>query len=65
MKEGQSEKEISEYRRKEIFRALVDAQDKKLGVTHSRILIAKRFGLSEGQVRRIEQEGLDEQWPPL
>jgi hypothetical protein len=59
------DKEIAEHRRKAIFRAMVDAQDQKLGVTESRRLIAKRFGLTEGQIRRIEQEGLDQQWPPL
>ena len=28
-------------------------------------LIADRFGLTEGQVKQIEQEGLDHEWPPL
>ena len=65
MKQGQGEKEFSEHRRKEIFRALVEAQDQNLDVSQSRTLISKRFGLSEGQIRRIEQEGLDGQWPPL
>lgn len=65
MLQGRGEKEITEHRRKEIFRALVDAQDQKLGVSQSRKLIAKRFGMSEGQIRRIEEEGLDRQWPPL
>jgi hypothetical protein len=59
--------------RKEIFLALVEAQDLALveaaepaaGVVRSRRLIAERFGLTEGQVREIEQEGLDHEWPPL
>jgi hypothetical protein len=65
MAQGQGGEDIQEKHRKAIFRALVDAQDRKLGVVESRRLIAKRFGLTEGQVRRIEQEGLDGQWPPL
>jgi len=59
MAQGEGEKEISKNRRKAIFRALVDAQDHKLGVSESRKLIAKRFGLTEGQIHGIEQEGLD------
>ena len=60
-----SEAQLPEDRRKEIFLALVDAQDHDLTVAQSRALIAQRFGLSESQVRDIEREGLDGQWPPL
>jgi hypothetical protein len=56
---------LSEARRKEIFQALVDAQDQNLTVPQSRKLITERFGVSEKQLRLIEQEGLDQQWPPL
>jgi hypothetical protein len=28
-------------------------------------LVAQRFGVGEAQVRRIEREGLDNDWPPL
>jgi hypothetical protein len=62
---GNGEEQIAEDRRKEIFLALVDAQDHELDVSQSRKLIATRFGISEGQIRRIEREGLDRQWPPL
>ncbi len=55
----------AEARRKEIFLALVEVQDQEVGVARSRRLIAERFGLTEGQVRQIEQEGLDHEWPPL
>ena len=54
-----------EPRRKEIFLALVEAQDKRLTVAESRRLIARQFGVSEEQIREIEEEGLDGQWPPL
>jgi hypothetical protein len=60
-----SEEQIAEDRRREIFLALVDAQDHEMGVTQSRKLIASRFGISEGRIRQIEREGLDRQWPPL
>jgi hypothetical protein len=65
MLEEKREEEIPEARRKEIFLALVDAQDHEMTVSQSRRLISDRFGLSEGQVRAIEREGLDAQWPPL
>ena len=55
----------SEAQRKEIFLALVEAQDQDLGVARSRKLVAQRFGVSEQQVRQIEQEGIDQEWPPL
>jgi hypothetical protein len=62
---GNGDGQITEDRCKEIFLALVDAQDHALGVSQSRKLIATRFGVSEAQIRRIEREGLDRQWPPL
>ena len=55
----------SEAIRKEIFQALVEAQDQRMSVAQSRTFIAGRFNISESQVRQIEQEGLDQQWPPL
>jgi DNA-directed RNA polymerase sigma subunit (sigma70/sigma32) len=55
----------SEALRKEIFLALVEAQDQEVGVVRSRKLVAQRFGVSEQQVRQIEQEGIDQEWPPL
>jgi hypothetical protein len=57
--------QIAEDRRKEIFLALVDAQDREMEVAQSRNLVAERFGVSEHQVKQIEREGLDRGWPPL
>ena len=57
--------QLSEEHRKEIFLALVDAQDHEMDVAESRKLVVQRFGVSESQVRQIEREGLDHQWPPL
>jgi hypothetical protein len=56
---------LAEDRRKEIFLALVAAQDDRLDVARSRRVVAKRFGVTERQVREIEREGLNHQWPPL
>ncbi len=56
---------LPEALRKEIFRALVDAQDQEMPVDVSRTVVSERFGVSEGQVRQIEREGMDNDWPPL
>jgi DNA-directed RNA polymerase sigma subunit (sigma70/sigma32) len=56
---------LPEALRKEIFHALVDAQDQDMGVPQSRRWVAERYGLSEDQVRQIESEGLEAEWPPL
>jgi hypothetical protein len=60
-----SDQPLSEDRRKEIFFALVDAQDRNMDVAQSRKLMVQRFGVTENQLHRIEREGLDRQWPPL
>ena len=65
MRQNDNPEPLSKSRRKEIFRALVDAQDQAVGVARSRTLVAERFGVSEQQVRDIESEGLEGQWPPL
>jgi hypothetical protein len=56
---------LSLEQRMEVFQALVEAQDGNMSVVASRKATAERFGLTEQQVRKIEQEGLDGQWPPL
>jgi len=56
---------LPEDRRMEIFLAVVDAQDHEADVPQSRRLTAERFGVSEEQVRQIEREGIERQWPPL
>ena len=57
--------QVSEDRRKEIFFALVDAQDQEMDVAQSRSFVAQRFNVSESRVRQIEREGMDNKWPPL
>ena len=64
MQRDGTEKTLSESRRKEIFLSLVEAQDQKMTVEQSREMVAKRFGLSLSQVRKVEHEGLDNEWSP-
>jgi hypothetical protein len=59
------EEAAPEALRKEIFLALVETQDKEVGVARSRRLVAERFSVTEVLVRAIEEEGLDHEWPPL
>jgi hypothetical protein len=63
--EQHMEPQLAEVQRKEIFEALVDAQDHEMTVAQSRQVIAQRFGVTESLVRQIEREGLDRLWPPL
>jgi hypothetical protein len=56
---------LSEEGRKAAFLALVEAQDAGRGVVLSRKEVAERFGLSDREVRRLEEEGIDAGWPPL
>jgi hypothetical protein len=56
---------LTEDRRREVFAALVAAQDGGLDVTASRKKVAADHGLTPKRVERIEREGLDAEWPPL
>jgi len=58
-------KDLPEARRREIFRMLVGGQDLQMGVAESRLMVCEWFGVNEHQVRQIEEEGLDREWPPL
>jgi len=65
MPRQQVNKSLSVEERMQVFRALVEAQDGGMAVAKSKTAVAEQFSLSEQQVRRIEQEGLDSQWAPL
>ncbi len=60
-----SDKQMPLERRMELFKALVEVQDQELGTVRSRKIIAERYGIGEADVRRIEEEGLEGEWPPL
>ena len=56
---------LTKTQKQEIFRALVEAQDQGMPVPQSKKVVAERFGISDAQLRRIEEEGVDQEWPPL
>jgi hypothetical protein len=56
---------LSEARRKQIFLSPGQAHDGGASVAESRKIIAGRFGVSEEQVRKVEEQGLEGGWPPL
>ena len=52
--------------RREIFSALVATQDQgTMTVAESRKYIMDQYAISDVQLRQIEEEGLDKEWPPL
>lgn len=59
-------KSLATDERKDVFLALVKAQDEgDATVLQSRKNIAKEFGITEREVKKIEEEGIDGNWPPL
>lgn len=58
-------KRLTLQERKEIFRDLVLTQDLGAGVRQSYQVITERYDLTDVQLRQIEDEGLDKEWPPL
>jgi hypothetical protein len=58
--------EVAEDRRREIFRALFEADDlSDMTPAQARRLVARRFGVTENRVRQVEREGNERLWPPL
>jgi hypothetical protein len=59
-------KRLTTQQRKEIFHALVTTQDLGLmTVAQSVQHVIKQFDITEAQLRQIEEEGIDKEWPPL
>jgi hypothetical protein len=59
-------KRLTVQQRKEIFLSLVTAQDRgDLSVPQSRQEVTKQFEITDAQLRQIEEEGLEKEWPPL
>ena len=65
MAKQEASKRLSEKERRAVFLALVAAQDLGVGVVRWRKEVAEQFGITDREVRRIEEEGLDGGWPPL
>lgn len=58
-------KRLNTAQRKEIFLSLVETQDNVQNVRKSYDVVTERYDISEEQLREIEEEGLDNEWPPL
>ena len=59
-------KRLTLQQRREIFSALVAAQDQgTMSVAESRKQMMDQFEITDSQLRQIEEEGLDKEWPPL
>ncbi len=56
---------LPEETRKELFRTLVDVQDRGSTVEDSRGQVAAQFRITVEEVCGIEREGMAKQWPPL
>jgi len=58
-------KRLTIQQRREIFQELVAAQDLVQNVRKSYEVITDRFEISDAQLKQIEDEGLEKEWPPL
>ncbi len=64
-------KRLTLQERREIFRDFVLTQDLLMAqqsgfhVPRSRQIVSEKFDITEAQLRQIEEEGLEKEWPPL
>jgi hypothetical protein len=59
-------KRLTVQERKDIFHDLVTTQDSgTITVAESRQQVTKKFDITDSQLRQIEEEGLEKEWPPL
>ena len=65
MVQANSTNSLPFQRRMELFHRLVVAQDYGMSVTEAREMLFHLYGADETQVVRIEQEGVENNWPPL
>ena len=56
---------LSTEEKKEIFSRLVATQDEVPDVRKSKEMVVEHFSISEEQLKAIEEEGLENEWPPL
>jgi len=49
----------------EIFSHLVATQDSVQNVRKSYEVVTEHFSITEEQLRAVEEEGLEHEWPPL
>lgn len=60
-----SGRRLSTEEKKEIFSHLVATQDAVVNVRKSYEMVTEHFTISEEQLKAIEEEGLEHEWPPL
>lgn len=60
-------KRLTVQQRRDIFHELVTTQDHlpPLNVPRSYQIITEKYEISESQLRQIEDEGLEKDWPPF
>jgi hypothetical protein len=59
-------KRMTIQERRDVFHALVSTQDMgMMTVPQSREYVSKHFDITDAQLRQIEEEGLEKEWPPL
>ena len=59
-------KRLTLQQRREIFHALVTLQDLgTMSVPDTRQATMKQYKITDVQLRQIEEEGVDKEWPPL
>jgi hypothetical protein len=58
-------KRLTQEQKQEIFHVLVTTQDVITNVAKSRQMVTEKFDITEKQLREIEDEGIDNEWPPL
>lgn len=58
-------KRLTIQQRRDIFRDLVCTQDQGTSVRQSYQIVTERHEITDAQLRQIEEEGLEKEWPPL
>ncbi len=58
-------KRLTLQQRRDIFRDLVATQDLGMPVRKSYEIVTGRHEITDAQLRQIEDEGLEKEWPPL
>lgn len=58
-------KRLTLEQRREIFHDLVATQDLGNAVRRSYEIVTEKHAISDAQLRQIEMEGLEKEWPPL
>jgi hypothetical protein len=61
-----SAKRLTIQQRREVFLALVTAQDSGLmSIAESKSHVSKQFAITDSQLDQIVEEGIEKEWPPL